>query len=259
MNKHQFLAELSQYLSFLSAEDRARVLEAYATRFEALEPEQEFALIAELGSPMRVAIELKRRLEAGERIVEGGEEPPEEPVPEEDSPAAETLQDIPAEEAIDDEAAGQEAGETPADGLNVYSVETETEEALLSEEESAEETASVEEAPSANVMKPFGAKLIFALIGASLLSLFIAAFFLGLAAVGGGFLVATSHLMIAGLKNLQYLTNALLLFGGGLAALALGLVIVWFSVWSAISLIQRLFGAVRRTGLRYTDKEAKRK
>lgn len=259
MNKHQFLAELSQYLSFLSAEDRTRVLEAYATRFEALEPEQEFALIAELGSPMRVAIELKRRLEAGERVVEEPEEEaaPEEDIsiPEEDSPTEEA----PAGEATDDET-GQEAEEPPADELETYSVETETEEALLSDGLPGEEAAAPMEAPPApDVMKPSGAKLIFSLIGASLLSLVIAAFFLGLAAVGGGFLVAMSHLMIAGLKNLQYLTNALLLFGGGLASLALGLVIVWFSVWSAISLIRRLFDAARRTGPRYTDKEAKRK
>lgn len=249
MNKHQFLAELSQYLSFLSAEDRARVLEAYATRFEALEPEQELALIAELGSPMRVAIELKRRLEAGERIVNEAEGMTDE--------EAFSAEDSPAEEAIDDETAAQ--GDTPTGELEVYSVETETEEALLSEDSLEAEAALAEASSEAHVMKPFGAKLIFALVGASLLSLLISAFFLGLAAVGGGFLVATSHLIIAGLKNLQYLTNALLLFGGSLAALAVGLVLVWFSVWSAISLIRGLFGSARRTGLRYTDKEAKGK
>lgn len=252
MNKHQFLAELSQYLSFLSAEDRTRVLEAYSTRFEALEPEQEFALAAELGSPMRVAIELKRRLEAGECIVEKAEENAD---PEEDSPLLE--EDSSAEEAIEDEDVAV-AEEAPADELDLYSVETETEEALLYEETPEADAPAVpaKAPPAENAMRPSGAKLIFALIGASLLSILIAAFFLGLAAVGGGFLVAMSHLMIAGLKNLQSLTNALLLFAGGLTCLSLGLVIVWFSVWSAICLIRRIFGDARRTGLRYTDKEA---
>ncbi len=68
MNRQQFLAELSQYLTFFSPEERANVIAAYNEKFDAAGQENEYSLIAELGTPMMTAIDLKRRMESGEKI-----------------------------------------------------------------------------------------------------------------------------------------------------------------------------------------------
>lgn len=226
MNRQQFLAELNQYLTFFSPEEKARIISAYNERFDTAGPDCEAALIAELGTPMMTAIDLKRRMEAGEKIS-----------------FAENVS----------------CPVVPEDPLSEYSVETETEETLenLAEEDAGAEVKppEIEQAYKTGKLKPSGAKFVFALIGAALLSILIAALFLVVAAVGVGFLVAMSYLVIAGLKSLVYITDALLLFGGGLVCMGFGLLIVWFALWAAISLISGLFRGAYRAGLRVSDKE----
>jgi uncharacterized membrane protein len=240
MNRQQFLAELNQYLTFFSPEERANVIAAYNQRFDTAGPDCEAALIAELDTPMRTAIDLKRRLEAGEKI-----------------------------SFAENCACGEKPEEDP---LSAYNVETETEETLNADtaeaptEAEATAEASAEAVPEATpetkaapsdegVKKPSGGKFIFALIGSALLSVVIAAFFLVIAAMGVGLLVAMSYLMIAGFQSFVYLTDALLLFGGGLVCLGLGLLIIWFALWAAIRLIVGLFQSASRVGLRDTGKE----
>ncbi|MFB0919504.1 MAG: hypothetical protein QMB62_01270 [Oscillospiraceae bacterium] len=233
MNRQQFLAELYQYLTFFSPEEKARVISAYNEKFEAAGPELESALLATFGTPMMTAIDLKRRMESGEKISFGEE--------------------TSCEERSDE-------------SVSEYSVETETEETLSSEnaeasfeaaeEEALEDSISEPEPPyTAERTKPKGAKFVFAILGASLISLLIAAFFLAIAAIGAGLLVAMCYLMIAGLKSLVYLTDALLLFGGGLVCAGLGLIIIWFAAWSAISLISKLFRSACGAGYSGLDKE----
>lgn len=233
MNKQQFLVELSQYLTFFSPEEKARIISAYEEKFTSAGPRSEAALLATLGTPMMTAIDLKRRMESGEKITFGEEEPCEE---------------------------------KPNDELSQYSVETETEETLNNEnveasDEPAEEVkpedliSEPEQAEPPVKKKPRGAKFVFAILGASLISLLIAAFFLVIAAIGAGLLVAMCYLLIAGLKSLVYLTDALLLFGGGLVCAGLGLIIIWFAVWSAISLISKLFRNACGVGVPDSDKE----
>lgn len=233
MNRQQFIAELSQYLTFYTPDEKAGIISAYNERFDSVGPEGEAALIAELCTPMMTAINLKRRMELGIKTAFG-----DEPV-------------------IKDKSCD----------LSEYSVETETEETLeaLNAEESgaAAEEAATEELPEppkpsaekAVKKKPHGAGFVFALFGAALLSIIIAAVCLAIAAVGVGLLIAMSYLLITGLKNLLYLTDALLLFGGGLICAGFGLVIVWFAVWTAISLISKLFRGAIRAGLSDSDKE----
>ena len=233
MNRQQFLAELYQYLTFFSPEEKAKIISAYDEKFEAAGPELESALLATLGTPMMTAIDLKRRMESGEKMTFGEETSCEE---------------------------------KPDEELSEYSVETETEETLniensetaeaSAEDAPVEEPVSEPEPPSqAERTKPRGAKFVFAILGASLISLLIAAFFLVIAAIGAGLLVAMCYLLIAGLKSLVYLTDALLLFGGGLVCAGLGLIIIWFAVWSAISLISKLFRSACGVGYSDSDKE----
>lgn len=234
MNRQQFLAELTQYLTFFSSEERANVIASYNQRFDDAGPDCEAALIAELDTPMRTAIDLKRRLEAGEKIS-----------------FAESC------------ACGEKPEEDP---LSAYSVETETEETLNADAEEAAEAAETaapaESAPEADAAppdggaeKPSGGKFIFALFGSALLSVVIAAFFLAIAGAGVGLLVAMSYLMMAGFQSFVYLTDALLLFGGGLVCFGLGLTIIWFALWSAIRLISGLFQRASRVGLNDMEKE----
>lgn len=233
MNKQQFLVELSQYLTFFSPEEKARIISAYDEKFASAGPECEAALLAEFGTPMMAAIDMKRRVESGEKITFGEETPCEK---------------------NQDEASSE------------YSVETETEETLNNENVEASDEPAEDETPeepcaepertaSHKSSKPKGVKFVFAIIGVSLISLLIAAFFLVIAALGAGLLVSTCYLLIAGLKSLVYLTDALLLFGGGLVCAGLGLIIVWFAVWSAISLISKLFRNACGAGTPDSDKE----
>ena len=74
MNRQQFLAELNQYLTFFSPEERAKILSDYTGKFEAAGEASEAALLLEFGTPMIVAIELKRRKESGEKFADMSEE-----------------------------------------------------------------------------------------------------------------------------------------------------------------------------------------
>lgn len=241
MNRQQFLAEFNQYLTFFSPEERAKIISAYNEKFDSVGPEGEAALIAELGTPVTSAIDFKRRMEAGIKIT------------------------------IDTE---REANVDAS--LSEYSVETETEESLNASDDSSEATSEntseqpaeefFDKAPEAPVnvapkeeascqhesVKPSQKINVFAFIGATLLSLVITAVFLAVAAVGVIMLVAMSYLLLTGLKNLLYITDALLLFGGGLVCAGLGLLIIWFAVSSAIGLISKLYRSVLRAG---SDKE----
>ena len=242
MNRQQFLAEFNQYLTFFSPEERAKIISAYNEKFDSVGPEGEAALIAELGTPMTSAIDFKRRMEAGIKLTINTER------------------------------------EASADSsLSEYSVETETEESLNASEDSSEATsedtpeqpaaesfAKATEVPATVALKEEKASFhhkseqppkkinVFAFIGATLLSLVITAVFLAVAAVGSILLVAMSYLLLTGLKNLLYITDALLLFGGGLVCAGLGLLIIWFAVSSAISLVTKLYRNVFRAG---SDKE----
>ena len=235
MNRQQFLAELNQYLTFFSSEERASIIAAYNYRFDTEGPENESALIAELGTPMMTAIDLKRRMEAGEKIALACE--PE-------APEAEAL----SEYSVETEA--EVSLDAIAEAQETAPAELESEEPTVSDEETSEETptepvfeAQQDEEPVEyfEKRKPSRKVSVGGIIGATLLSLVIIAVFLAVAAVGVALLVAMSYLLLTGLKNLLYITDALLLFGGGLVCAGLGLLIVWFAVSSAIGLISRLF------------------
>ena len=232
MNKPQFLAELNQYLTFFTPDERAAVMASYTQKFDDAGEDGEAALIVELGTPMRVAIDLKRRQESGDSF---------------------------------DDLLG-ETGEAPA-----YSVETETEQSLAQDDlppeasaEPAEETASetaddsVQEAepadteptdageaaavPSPAAPVPAPAKLSAGrVIVGVVLSVVLVAVFLCIAAAGALGLTAAGYAVMAGFESMRTLTDALFLFAGGLVLGGVGLLIVWFAVWAAITLIRKLF------------------
>ena len=215
MNRQQFLAELNQYLAFFSPEERAKILADYTGKFEAAGEASEAALLLEFGTPMIVAIELKRRKESGEKFADMSEESYSVSAPKDN------------------------------DLLATYSVETETYESITAEE-SEDETKpemplKVEIAEDTSAKRTSGTKFALAIVGATLVSLPIALIFIALAAVGVMLVVAMGYLLLTGLKSLYYVTDALFLFAGGLVCGGFGLLIIWFAVWSAISIISKLF------------------
>jgi uncharacterized membrane protein len=226
MNRQQFLAELNQYLTFFSPQERAAVIAEFGEKFDAAGAEGESALIMELGTPMRVAIDLKRRKESGDKV---------------------TFSSVNIE--------------VSSDGfMERYSVETETYESMIAPESiegvlEYEELETPIEAALVSGKKVSPVKHVFALIGSSVLSILIAAFFLTVAAAGVMLIVAMCYLLLAGLRSLLYVNDALLLFGGGLVLGGAGLLITWFGLWSAISLIVSLFRGTKKLSPNASKKE----
>lgn len=226
MNRQQFLTELTQYLTFFSPADRSAIISEFGEKFDAVGAQGEAALIAELGTPMKCAIDLKRRKESGEKV---------------------TFSSVNIE--------------VTSDGfMERYSVETETYESIMSHDS----IENVLESEAEDILEPevllprkkaSPAKHVFALIGSTLLSILIAALFLSIAAAGVMFIVAMCYLLLAGLQSLHYLNDALLLFGGGLVLGGAGLIIFWFGLWCTISLISSLFRSAGKFGPGPTKKE----
>lgn len=159
MNRQQFVAELSQYLTFVSPEQRNEIIAYYSDRLDQAGPQGEADALAEIGTPMSVAITLKRRLEANELLIPKGEsvespnlvrfeQKPEEAVPEAPVFVPEAVpQPAPAQEepaAPPETEAEPEAPEAePSEN-----VETEAEASSEAEENASEATEEIsEEAP----------------------------------------------------------------------------------------------------------------
>lgn len=231
MNRPQFLAELNQYLTFFTPDERTALMAVYTRRFDAAGGDGEGGVLVELGTPMRVAIDLKRRQEAGDSFEEifasvtGTEfaEAPNYSVETEVSGAC-------GEESgeVTDEG---EASAVPAD----TAAETEAQNAADAALENAEPVSTV--APKSTPRK----KSVVGIIGAAILSIILAAFFLCVAAVGALCITAAGYFIMAGLKTLLTLTDALYLFAGGLVLGGVGVLVIWFAIWAAISLIKKLF------------------
>lgn len=158
MNKNVFLVDLSKCLGFMTDTEREEALEYYKELFDEAGPENEQKVLAQLGSPTKVAVELHRTYDrshadttGAERLLRGNfaagdtSENAEEEAPAEETSVAETLPDI--EEVLKEISAMDEpaAEETVTEEtLAEESVETE-EPAVQPEDEPAEETAPVAE------------------------------------------------------------------------------------------------------------------
>lgn len=294
MSRDQFLAELTQYLTFVSPADRDKLVSAFVEKFDSVGPSGEASLIMELGTPMSIAIALKRRKEAGELIF--SEAPAEEPekdaesrsseqsVDDDGSPVASQAEgpvfeteaesipeqpetepetspsEIPvdrvtvSEAAVIEEAVVEEAAVESPLTENILAGDAEPEssptdtliEQIITEKAAADEIpaiSSVGSPPQINIQKTASRKELSApaVIGASLLSVVIAAVMLVLAAAGGYLVVIMANFIFAALQTLSTAADALWMLAIGFIAGALGVLIVWLSLWIAISLIRRLF------------------
>jgi len=226
MNRQQFLAELNQYLTFFSPQERAAIISEFTEKLDAVGEEGESALIAELGTPMKLAIDFKRHKEAGKTV---------------------SFSSINIE--------------VKSDGfMEKYSVETETYESITDPEIiedvlQYEEIENNDSTATVSRRKSSPKKSVFAIIGSTILSILIAVVFLSIAAAGVMLLAAMCYLLLTGLQSLIYLNDALLLFGGGLVCGGFGLIILWFGLWTTISLISKLFRGAKNGGPTVGEKE----
>lgn len=224
MNKQQFLSELNQYLTFISTEERALVMEEYHAKFDEAGDEGEAALILRLGTPMMIAIALKRRKEAGEPLTD-------RPAPQPKSESAENTQEPEAPAAQAEETAESEApeDETPSEAEDL----TGDGEADAAGDDEPEETGKKPKAKAG------------AVIACVVLGLLTVVFSLLIVGIGAYFIVIMGNLVVTALQSLTQLNNALLLFAGGFVSGGIGIVIVWLGIWTAIRIISKLVAKTR--------------
>lgn len=187
MNKNVFLVDLSKCLGFMTETEREEALEYYKELFDEAGPENEQKVLAQLGSPTKVAVELHRSYDrshadttGAERLLRGNfaagdtSENAEEEAPAEETSVAETLPDIEevlkeisamdepaAEETVTEETLAEESVETeepaaqpedePAEEAEPAAEESVVE--MLAEETVVEESVA-EETPAADKSEP---------------------------------------------------------------------------------------------------------
>lgn len=148
MNRQAYLAELAQLLYYMTAWDRDAALAKYTKLFE--ERDNDFAVIQELGSPMKLAVTLSRSYEASPEPAEGAAEQ-ESPAPAEETPA-EVPEEVSTETPPEPEQTTEETPESPAAEEPAETVsEPETQPEQPTEEPPAEPIAPPEVAPDAPV------------------------------------------------------------------------------------------------------------
>lgn len=248
MSRQQFLAELTQYLTFVTPAEREQIIAVFEEKFDSVGLEGETALLMELGTPMSIAIALKRRKEAGEltmhdaaseeSVVKPSEPSDASPPPVDDAPAA----FAPPEASPEPAAPVKEPAPPPP----------KTDDEIISEPDMIDEEKLLEEIPAMNSAgapvqieheEPATRKMLSAgaAIGAGLLSIVTAAILLIPAAAGGCLVIIMANFVFGALRTMSTITDALWMFAFGLVAGAIGLLILWFFLWAIISIIRRLF------------------
>ena len=276
MNKQRYLAELRRLLVFMSDEDRDEAVRRCGEAFDAAGPEGEAVLIAEMGSPTKMAIQLSRGYEAGKipdvipKPVVARPAPVEAPAA--GTPAVEEL--LPPEPqvtwtempAFDPSAA--EAAEAKTDGTAGEPAKPETESAP--EETPAEPGAGTPPAPAEPAPEPepspegphgwknetpapaaeartvversmplgLGIPLFILVFGALgiPLGLLCLALSLVLLCPGCAILFGAYLIGVGGLWCTAYMADAVLLFGAAFIVLAVGLLALWLGIWLAVKL-----------------------
>jgi|GEM_PF-1338519 len=208
MTRQQFLAEFNQYLTFFTPQEQAAILKDITDKFDAVGESGESEVIAELGTPMKLVINLKRRKEKGENLAVNADSTVKSGGAEDYSVETDTFDSVSSSDGDDD--------------------------ALLSDELNIFES-------DGPVSRRKHKKSVPGIIFATIFSLVFAVIFLAVAAAGAFAVTVSCSVLLAGLQSLHTLAVALMLFCGGFVCLALGLLIIWFAVWAAISLISGLY------------------
>lgn len=202
MDRKKYLAELEKLLGFMSSWDRQAAMARYAAQFDAGGDDE--TVIETLGTPTRVAFLLAQDYVPSP--------PPERPAPDPAADLEQTLADFDAN--------------APAPAETVV--------------ETAEIVVPVPAEPAGTRLrrKP-GATVAWCLGGVVIgLPVAVALICLGIPfiAAGAGAVYYAVRLSLAALGTLKLISDMLVVIGGGLAAYAAGLLVVWFGVWLSLEL-----------------------
>lgn len=265
MSRQLFLAELSQYLTFVSPKEKEYIISSLTAKFDEVGVQGEPSLLMELGTPMTIAIALKRRKEAGETICPqgGAEEPAAEsresapavdvtvpegprfvsvvdPKPAEEAEAGPSAQETLVKELLAEEK--EAAGANPEAAADITAAPPQAESEVSFTEEEFIPAISSDGAARVIEPAPEGKKLSAGgVVGAVLLSLVVVAVMGLVAAIGALAGYCGGVMFFAGLGTMSTIDDALWMFAIGLALIALGLFLLWLGIWSAIAVIHRLF------------------
>lgn len=272
MNKQRYLAELRRLLVFMNEEDRDEAVRRCAEAFDAAGPEGEAALLADMGSPTKMAIGLSRGYEPGKipdvipktAIVRPKAEeipaapataaegllPPEPEItwtelpsfgaPEEETPNADAAPEAPAEPSEADAAPAGEA--IPEAGIPAGEPVPQPEPPAEAPEAPAAEAPDAAPGPRTVIERtmPLGLGIpLFILVFGALgipLGLLCLALSLALLAPGCAILFGAYLIGVGGLWCTSYMADAALLFGAAFIVLAIGLLVLWLGFWLAVKL-----------------------
>lgn len=262
------MAELTKLISYMSLKDRTAVIEKYAQMFDEAEDEEE--LIAQLGTPVQVAISL-----ADSYIPSPMDDLPRDPgeLPQEDDENEEPLLDISAggepEEplSIDDALAVPQATEaTPQPESSEFGEQEqgpvfENAEAVFDFGEGGEE--AIEQPTQTADLNKRRYKPVLTTIYTILaivigLPITIVLICIGIPFItAGGVLVAFIFwLAFFIISGLSMVSDILMCAGIALVVCAIGLVLFWFGLWLSISLAKGFIsGCVLRPGHRLCVKK----
>ena len=272
IDERKYLAELNKLLAFMSSWDREAVLRSYEDRFD--KAEDPYALMEELGTPTRVAVELANGYVSSpppaDVPVEGALEAAEQQPGQEAAEDAERVSSLPAEEAEPVAEAVAEPEPVP----ETAAVSAPPSEALpdpIPETQAIAEAVPepapepVPELAPEPVPKPFAEPELFAereaprpaagpfvkllywlftiVVG---IPVTVLAVCLGLPFLSAGaWVIYTVCRIVPPLLNtFKLFSDTLLLGGTGLIALAAGLLLAWFGLWLSIALSRLWIGKV---------------
>ena len=210
MDKTRYLAELNKLLGFMSSWDRQAALKQFEQLWDdSADPD---ALMEELGTPTRVAVELARSYVPSPP-------PTVEPPAEAEMPAAEESGaevQAPASEEAPAEPEAPAAGAEPAPAAEP-------------------EPEPEPEKPRARAGGAIAGVLLFLAIG---LPVTLIALCVGLPFLSGGIavIVAAVNYVLRVLPNLMLVSDILLMLGGGCGVSALGLLLACFGLWLSVIL-----------------------
>ena len=268
MNKQRYLAELRRLLVYMSEEDRDEAVRRCGEAFDAAGPEGEAALIADMGSPTKLAIGLSRGYQPGSipdvipktaivrpQPAAEAELLPAEPevtwteLPSFDVSEAETAEAVPAAKAVPEETPAEtasEGAEAPAPAEPAPEAEIPAEETQEWKDETpapAPEEPAAEPAGTGAVIErtmPLGLGIpLFILVFGALgipLGILCLALSLALLAPGAAILFGAYLVGVGGLWCTSYMADAVLLFGAAFIVLAVGLLVLWLGFWLAVKI-----------------------
>ncbi len=247
MNKQRFLAELAQLLSFMAEHDRAAFLKQLNAKFDEAGPDGEAALIAQLGTPTALAINMSRSYtptaapenedtgEPEQTAAEAGSEEAEEQKTEQDTEEEKKEPEQPAET--------ESRKETEQPAVKEPEPETEAEKPTLSDLFGGENPAlEADPEPEKDVKasRGRGALVTLTIAGGIMMLCVLLAVCAVIFAPGLGGLGTAVFAFLAGLWASPVFTDALFLFGIAAIALALGVFLLFLAIWLIVVIVKPL-------------------